>query len=76
MAVMGRWNWAAPGFMRRLHAHIGISEGGGAPLVGVLTPVTQRPVAGILERDSEPAGGPAAADPDGTEDPPSASAPG
>ena len=76
MAVMGRWNWAAPGFMRRLHAQIGISEGGGAPLVGVLTPGTQRPVAGILERDSEPAGGPAAADPDGTEDPPSASAPG
>jgi RND superfamily putative drug exporter len=31
MGVLGEWNWWAPGFLRRLHRYIGISEGSGTP---------------------------------------------
>src|SRR6185503_8546395 len=26
MTLLGRWNWWAPGFLRRLHARVGLSE--------------------------------------------------
>ncbi|MEA2646911.1 MAG: putative drug exporter of the superfamily [Chloroflexota bacterium] len=31
MGVLGEWNWWAPGFLRRLHRRLGITEGGPAP---------------------------------------------
>ena len=32
MELLGKWNWWAPAPLRRLHARIGISEGGAQPL--------------------------------------------
>jgi hypothetical protein len=46
MAVMGRWNWAAPGWMRRVHAHIGISEGSSGPTAGPLVAGTETAATG------------------------------
>jgi RND superfamily putative drug exporter len=43
MAIMGRWNWAAPSWMRRLHSHIGISEGGANMSTGALPAGAQPP---------------------------------
>ncbi|MGW8851199.1 MMPL family transporter [Streptomyces xiamenensis] len=31
MRLLGRWNWYAPGPLRRIHARIGLREGGTAP---------------------------------------------
>ena len=33
MQLMGRWNWWAPGWLRRVHARVGVSEH--APARGV-----------------------------------------
>jgi RND superfamily putative drug exporter len=32
MRLLGRWNWWAPAPLRRLHARIGLSEGGADPV--------------------------------------------
>jgi uncharacterized membrane protein YdfJ with MMPL/SSD domain len=31
MKLMGRWNWWAPGPLRRLHHHLGLREPANAP---------------------------------------------
>ncbi len=38
MGILGEWNWWAPGFLRRLHLRLGISESGSVRRPGVSIP--------------------------------------
>jgi RND superfamily putative drug exporter len=33
MAMMGKWNWWSPMWLRRVHDRIGLAEGESAPVV-------------------------------------------
>lgn len=43
MRLLGRRAWYAPGFLRKVHGRIGLSEGGPAPAVAATEPVTESP---------------------------------
>ncbi|WP_246337842.1 MULTISPECIES: MMPL family transporter [Streptomyces] len=38
MRLLGRWNWYAPAVLRKVHARIGLREGGTAPQPGTVQP--------------------------------------
>lgn len=43
MALLGRWNWWAPRWLRRIHARIGIGAAHGGPRHRAREPVCRRP---------------------------------